>query len=288
MITRLQNLLGFYLSLAVRSVTDTGVYLRAALLPGKLLVVYSFLAYILLAAGHTTRYFWQTAPALTNQAQEIWGELVTGWPDDLEMKYANGSWTITPNEPLVIPYPSGYDKPDSLPSTLALVVPDSSSSTSAPIATNTAQLLLTPTEIVIPTTQGEPPRLSWNEILDTTEEIVLTKTVVQESTASVHELIEAGVRVNGSLLFAWWMFGVWLLRLLGLFLYAWLAQVFWVLRDRTLRYGTVYKMGLVMLPLPDVLLLIWRSAWPQLDLISYWWIWLILMAGVVLSAPRKD
>lgn len=286
MLKRLSHLLGFYATLAWRSVSDTGVYLRAALLPGKLLITYTLFASLFIATGHMVRFRVQDVPVIEKQAAAIWQELADNWPTDLELRYAENRWSIAPEQTVTVEYPQGGQRPEGWPSSLATLSPVDPTELS-PLPPSL--IIAGPTTFYVRSAEDSTAQgIAWAEVLPADQEILLTKQVVQDMTPTVAEWTRIGSHQAGYFLLLWWFLGVWLLRLLGLIIYAWLAQALWTLRGRQLRFATVYKMGLLILPVAELMLLIWHSFWPNLNApLSFWWIWLLIMAVIVLTAPRK-
>lgn len=286
MLTRLRNLLEFYASLAWRSFTDTNVYLRAGLLPLRLLITYSLLWSMIVAVGHTAHFWLRSVPTLHSTGMMQWEELGTNWPENLELRFENGVWSKTVADDVIVPYPTGFDRPDSWPSTLAVLSSSEPSGSSSP---NGSLLVAGPaTFAVFSPNRPDAQVFVWNEVLSPDQTLVWNKAVVQSNTPRM-EIALRTLLYNLTIgVFVWRAFGVWSLRLIGLVLYAWLAQMLWTFRGRQLAFGTVYKMGLIILPVAEVLMLLWTAFWPSMAApLSFWWIWLLVMGLIVLTAPRK-
>lgn len=291
MLIRIRNLISLFGTLAWRSVSDISVYLRVSLLPGRVLVVYTLLAALLLALGHTAHFWFQTKPLYQTQANQIWDELITNWPDNFSLQYRENAWTMTPSdEAFNVPYPQDFTRPEGSPEYLATLLPVEPQTISAQIP---SFFVAGPKSFLFQSPgQGQDNSSQiflWTDFIEDGQEITLNKQSVQDQTSNFQTLLEFALEQLALTIFLWRFLGVWFLRLLSLFLYAWLAQVLWSLRERNLRYGSVYKMGLLLIPLAEAVMLFWKVFLPNQDAaFSFWWVWMILMGVIVFTAPRKQ
>ncbi len=283
MVIQIRNLFSFLFGLAWRSVSDTNVYLRAPLLPGRILVFYTFLCALLIAGGHSLVFWFTDARQIETQALQIWNELETTWPADLEFSYRQGVWDSTLTEPFVVSYPGEFPQQSGWPSEFITIIPEESNEI------QTKSLFTLRTETLTVQSAGENQQtFLWSDLLQN-EEILLNQSIVHNATPQVEILTRFGLQQMALFVFLWRAFGVWFLRLLGLFLYSWLAQVLWTFRGRNLNFGSVYKMGLILLPVTELLTLLWKVLLPANEpFFSFWWVWLLLMGTVIITAPRKS
>jgi uncharacterized membrane protein (UPF0182 family) len=130
--------------------------------------------------------------------------------------------------------------------------------------------------------------VSWSELLPD-QDIILDKGRVSEVAPQGAIWARLATQQLALFIFLWRFIGVWLLRLLGLLFYTWLAQMLWTLRGRKYTFWSVYKMGLLIVPVAEAVMLIWQTLAPRSPLpLSFWWIWLLLLAAIILTAPRKS
>jgi hypothetical protein len=252
----------------------------------RVLIVYTLMASLLLSFGHATRFWYQDAPLLESQAESAWQELVESWPQNLKLRYADQTWFMTPDEPVRVSYPKAWPRPDGWPEYLLTLLPVEPEAISAIIP---SLVVAGPTTLQVRSPgQDVPQTLRWSEILPQ-QDILLDKGRILEATPQGAVWARLAVEQITLFIFLWKFIGIWILRLLGLLFYTWLAQMLWTLRGRKYKFWSVYKMGLLIVPVAEAVMLIWQTLAPRAPLpLSFWWIWLLILAVIILTAPRKS
>ncbi len=271
-----------------RSITDLQIYRSLIHLPLSFGVLYLLATYAVLASASTVVFTFRTLPALQTTAEQTWNEVRQNWPSDLTLRYQNEQLSAQKGEqpteqPFTVPYPNTISFPETFPPYLAWVDTTVAAEDESVTSPSEAALFAVTRDrfVVQPNTVeeiNEANSFAWSEIF-TTNEIEINAATLDEYRDSVFSTINRALRwLIAPYFFVAWL-GTLAARLVLLFLYALLAQtLFWLFGTR-IRYFASYRLGLYVLPVVELLFIVWRAAYGTVALPgSYWWIWLTAMA----------
>lgn len=263
-----------------KTVTDTAVYRLAAHLSPQFVAFYMVVTYAVLAGLATAVFRWQDVPKVAAASQQAWDELKQTWPETLTFSYKNGALSNNLTESLTVEYPSSWAKIEGLPEKLAVVFPTRDESFDI---SNQAFFFLLPNELVMQAASGETQKISW-EALFTNESFSLNKATLSDHDTLISELIGTLRTQLTVAYFFWSWWGVLAFRLILLLLYAFVAQTFFYLAQNRVKYWHAFKIGLFLLPITELLLIIWKTMRPDLSpALPFWWLWLVLIFVVAVT-----